>query len=466
MDFRIRDPIHNFVVLPNEFQPLINSPAVQRLRGIRQLALACLVYPGALHTRFDHTLGVAHVAGMMADALKLNASERRLVQLAALLHDVGHGPFSHVSEASLARFADTASLKSEQKAEKIHELVTSQIICSDPVIGSILNEDEQETIVQLLEKGHGRPALRQVVSGPLDADKQDYLLRDSRFCGVEYGVFDLRQLQRSLVLVGEEGDEELMIDSDGVHAIEQFMLAKYYMTANVYRHRVRLITDQMIGRAIQLGVEIDQVTEMRALYCFDNSAEFIRNYQLWDDSRFMEVFCPLAANPPGTMSGALLRRLRQRQLLKQVYSERIELLDARCREMAGDLPRAALDSPRKEIERSVAEFLSKKLGCECPPEFVIAHSFGIKSVRESSRNDEAEIMVKGGGQPRSFTDESKLLGSINQAYSDDFVEIYAPIDWPDRETKDSEREKWRLDIRAVIESQCRTHRSNLRSGST
>src|SRR5271166_4620735 len=92
MPFRIRDPIHNFVILPDELQPLVNTKPLQRLRGIRQLALANLVYPGALHTRFDHTLGVTHVAGMMAERLKLTPDELRVVLVAALLHDIGHGP--------------------------------------------------------------------------------------------------------------------------------------------------------------------------------------------------------------------------------------------------------------------------------------------------------------------------------------------------------------------------------------
>src|SRR5690349_6616175 len=124
MAFRIRDPIHNFVNLPDEMLPLVNTHALQRLRAIRQLALANLVYPGALHTRFDHTLGVTHVAGMMAEQLKIEGKERRLVLLAALLHDIGHGPFSHVSEESLSRYADRSTLKEGQKDHKIHELVT------------------------------------------------------------------------------------------------------------------------------------------------------------------------------------------------------------------------------------------------------------------------------------------------------------------------------------------------------
>src|SRR5262245_23041311 len=112
---RFRDTIHNFMPFEGKEVDLIDAPVLQRLRGIRQLALASLVYPGALHTRFDHTLGVAHVAGQMAEALELDPEERRLVRFAALLHDIGHGPFSHVSESALERFAKRDVLKEHQK---------------------------------------------------------------------------------------------------------------------------------------------------------------------------------------------------------------------------------------------------------------------------------------------------------------------------------------------------------------
>lgn len=455
---RIRDPIHNFVILPDECEHLVNSSALQRLRGIRQLALASLVYPGALHTRFDHTLGVAHFAGLMADAVKLNSTEKSLVQLAALLHDVGHGPFSHVSEASLARFADRGKLAPGQKGDKIHELVTTKIIQSDSGINQLVAKDDRDAVVKLLGDGYGRPLLKQLISGPLDADKQDYLLRDSKFCGVEYGIFDPQQLQRSLLAVGEPGREELMIDPDGIHAVEQFVLAKYYMTANVYRHRVRVITDQMIVRAIRLGIEVDGVVELGHIYRFDNSEAFVRNYQQWDDARFMETFCPRQAQPPGKLSGELLQRLRSRRLLKQVYSDRIEECDARVRESLAEIPRPASDAQRDKIESAVAAFLSREIGTEVAERFVIAHAFGIKSVRESSRNDEAEMLVKRGDTPRYFTDESKLFGSINAAYADSFVEIYAPIEWQPRESRDATRERWRLPIREIITKHCLEHR--------
>ncbi|MCI0358432.1 MAG: HD domain-containing protein [Planctomycetaceae bacterium] len=401
---------------------------------------------------------MAHVAGLMADPLRLTSEEKRLVQHAALLHDVGHGPFSHVSEVSLSRFADRSKLPAGQKLEKIHELVTAKIIEGDPEIARLLTNEQRDAVVKLLADGFGRPLLKQVISGPLDADKQDYLLRDSKFCGVEYGIFDPQQLQRSLLAVGNAGQEELMIDPDGVHAVEQFVLAKYYMTTNVYRHRVRVITDQMIGRAIRLGIEADGLAELERLYRFDNTEAFIRNYQKWDDARFLETFCPQHAPPPGTQSGELLQRLRSRRLLKQVYSDRIEDCDARIRESLKELPKATSDVLRDKIESEVAAYLAEQLGTHVAAHFVIAHAFGVKSVRESALNDEAEILVRRGNTPRYFSDESKLFASINAAFADNFVEVYAPIEWPLREARDSLRESWRIPIRDIITRLCLEHR--------
>lgn len=456
MAFRIRDPIYNFVLIPDEFQGIVNCGALQRLRGIKQLALASLAYPGALHTRFDHTLGVTHVAGMMCQTLGLNADERRLVELAALLHDVGHGPFSHVSEASLSRFANRSALKTNQNDHKIHELVTAQIIRTDPELCQLIPEGDREDVIKLLSEGVRRPVLKQIVSGPLDADKQDYLLRDSRFCGVEYGSYDIQQMHRSLVVVGEgRDDEELMIEQDGVHAVEQFALAKYYMTANVYRHRVRLISDQMIGRGIRLGIEQDRVPELKRLYEYDGTGEFIRNYQQWDDGRFMEVFCPMHCEPPGALSGEMFRRLRERRLLKQVFSTRVESFDGRIREVISkQLLKPSCDSTRQAIEAEVAELLAEKLGQTVVADYVIVNVFGIKSVRESSRNEDAEILVRTGDAPRPFSEESRLFGSINEAFADNFIEVYAPIDWPNVDLKNELKQTWEAEIREVVKKHC------------
>jgi HD superfamily phosphohydrolase len=456
MSFRTRDPIHNFITLPDDLSPVVNCRVLQRLRGIRQLALASLVYHGALHARFDHTLGVTHVARLMGERLKLTEEELRLVTLAGLLHDIGHGPFSHVSEASLDRYGDRTKVSPDQQEHKTHEAVTAEFIRTDPDLCDLFPDAMREQVIRLLGKWEGRPVLKQILSGPLDADKQDYLLRDSYFCGVQYGHYDLHQLHRSLVL--PEPGAELMIDEDGVHAVEQFVLAKYYMTRNVYRHRVRLITDQMITRAVRLGIESDRLPEMAGLYSFDGSAEFIANYREWDDARFLETFCPVAASPPGAKSGSMLRRLRDRKLLKEVFRDAIgKPYDARYWETLKGLHKPQSAAVAASVERGVAEFLCQKLDLKTAmdPDFVIAHSFGIKSARESSRNEEAGILVDVKPSAQPFTEESTLFRSINEAYADNFIVIFAPIEWPDPSRKDDLRASWKEPIRELIQTECR-----------
>src|ERR1051326_7246202 len=291
---RVRDPIHGFVELAGDEIDIVETPVFQRLRGIRQLAFANLVYPGALHTRFEHTLGVFHVTSLLCDVFDFSTDDRKLVRLAALLHDLGHGPFSHVSEDALDIFADREKLKERLKGGntgKIHELVTQDILRFDPDLSRHIAPAAIDRIQQLLAAGYGEPVLRDVVSGPLDADKQDYLLRDSYFCRVKYGVFDLQQLHREFTVVSDPTDgKHLMITSHGVNALEQFVLAKHYLTAQVYKHRVRLITDQMIVRAIVLGISQDGIDELKTLYSYDGRPEFCTNYCKWNDARFMLTF--------------------------------------------------------------------------------------------------------------------------------------------------------------------------------
>jgi len=450
MAFQLRDPVHNFLTLNRDEVKLMDTRAIQRLRGIRQLAMANLVYPGAVHTRFDHSLGVAHVAGMMSRELGLENDEVHLVRLAGIVHDIGHGPFSHVSEQALEMYADRTKLGTEQKREKIHELVSAQIIQTDPDIIRILGRDKCREIVRLLGEGHGQPALKSIVSGPLDADKQDYLLRDSLFCGVPYGIFDIQQMHRSLVLEGPEEEKELMIKPDGIHAVEQYILAKYYLTTNVYRHKVRLITDQMIARAIVLGIEKDGLGELRSLYAFDNSEDFARRYIEWDDSRFLHRFC-LDAEP--TRCKGMLDRLLQRRLLKRVLNARTTDFKPEVSDMLPQLNKPEQTLLRSKVEAAIAEKLKELTGQAVDPDSVIVNIFTIRSVRETSRDDEAGILVADKGR-KPFDQASTLLASIDKRYADEFVEVYAPVEWPTEADKNRIRRMVEVPILELIETHC------------
>jgi uncharacterized protein len=425
---KLRDPVHNFIRFDEEEMKLINLDVLQRLRGIRQLALASLVYPGALHTRFDHTLGVAYVAGQMAHELGLDDSERRLVRLAALLHDIGHGPFSHVSEYALDRYADRGHLPKDLKKEKIHEIITGHLICNHETLINRLGKDRCEQIARLLSQGVGDPVLRSIVSGPLDSDKQDYLLRDSLFTGVNYGIFDIHQLQRSLVCREIGGQKEMLIRPDGVHEVEQFVMAKYYLTTMVYRHKVRLITDQMIVRAIELGIEKEENKKLKTLYVFQDTPSYYVNYMKWSDARFLFEFGENGAKSSGCAN--LLRRLIKRQLLKRVFYAPAKDFDAECKEKLLMMGRAEAAGFRAIIESEIAKELSNEFGTTVNPDVTILNTYQIKSVRESSRNDEASILVEKAGLPGKFEDESVLFSSINERLSDEYVEVYAPVSWP------------------------------------
>ena len=167
--YRVRDPIHGLIELSEDEVKLINTKAFQRLRRIRQLAMAFLVYPGALHTRFDHSIGVMHIVGRICSRLKelgsngVNDRDVKLMRFAALIHDIGHGPFSHVSEDLLEKYArDQSGIGATR--EKIHEQITVDIIETDPEVKSILDDDEREFVVRLIKEKDMRDWRRNVIS--------------------------------------------------------------------------------------------------------------------------------------------------------------------------------------------------------------------------------------------------------------------------------------------------------------
>lgn len=436
--WQVRDSVHGFVELNRNECALLDTRLLQRLRGIRQLAMAYLVYPGAVHTRFDHSLGVLHVARSMCRALDLPPDDADLICLAALLHDIGHGPFSHVSEAVLQAVSDADLVQRAGKREKIHELITRELVHSHADIGVGLNDREREEVCKLLGDGYGEPINRAVISGPLDADKQDYLLRDSRHCGVQYGIFDLPQLHSTFIKKELSEGCELMIDPDGVHALEQFVLAKYYLTTQVYRHRVRLITDQMLIRALTLGVQVDRLEFLRDLFQFEPGAEYSRRFVDWDDHRLTSAL--LQREHQQTWCGKLFARLASRRLYKRIYR-------ANVGDGTTDLEPALserVESGRDELEHQVADVLNTKLTAllggadEVDRHEVILHRSSIGSVREQSRNSEASILVWNTGDPRPFEEVSVLFRSINEEEKSEYIEFYAPL--PDH-LDDADRKK-------------------------
>lgn len=246
----IRDPVHGYIRMTEVEKELIDSPFVQRLRRIHQLAGSYLVYPGATHTRFEHVIGTMHVAGLIADALvrgsELEPDLVQEVRIAALLHDVGHGPFSHMYEEVLA---------------KSHEEISQRVIL-ETSIRDILDRNGFSPR-KMSEFAVGRqksraPFMNEIIAGSLSADMMDYLPRDSYFTGVEYGKVDAQRVMNSLHVSGGH----LVIDDAALYAYEALLLARYEMFKAVYFHRTVRAAELMLVRSMQLADGVLGLTDL------------------------------------------------------------------------------------------------------------------------------------------------------------------------------------------------------------
>ncbi|MBC7782363.1 MAG: HD domain-containing protein [Burkholderiales bacterium] len=244
----IRDPVHDVISLQTDLPVdrlifhLLACPEFQRLRRIRQLGMASLAYPGADHSRYSHSLGVMETARQIIDQLgrsfKIDEMDRAACLAAALLHDLGHGPFSHVFE---------------RVSGVDHELLTSRVIL-DPGTGinrTLCDFDPglPTRVVNLLQAKPGRTYLSDILSSQLDADRLDYLLRDNLMTGSQYGNYDLRWMLQAMTI--EPQSNRLAVTWKGVSAVEAYLQARYHMYRNVYFHKVVRAGEGMVKLALQ-----------------------------------------------------------------------------------------------------------------------------------------------------------------------------------------------------------------------
>ncbi|HVA33165.1 MAG TPA: HD domain-containing protein [Candidatus Baltobacteraceae bacterium] len=298
---RIFDPVHHFIELSTAEAGLLDLPALQRLRRLRQLGLAYLAFPSAEHSRFTHALGALAMGTRAFDELVRHGEEffegaadvayqRRLVRAALLLHDVGHGPFSHACEAILgirheARTSELLALPEMRAALERLEIEP------DDVLGLILGDPQSRY-----------PALCELVSGPnLDADRMDYLQRDAYFTGVATGRYDAEQLVASLRLFRRAGRIVMGIDSRGVVALESFVMARYMMFASVYFHH----TTRIFERVLQ--------DVLRELWPNPRILDPIDEFLRWDDFRVL--------NELSARDSEAARALRERVVLYGLAAE-------------------------------------------------------------------------------------------------------------------------------------------------
>ncbi|MCW4010870.1 MAG: HD domain-containing protein [Candidatus Bathyarchaeota archaeon] len=292
----IKDPVHGYVYITEAEKNVIDTYPMQRLRRLRQLAGSEYVYPGANHTRFEHCVGVMYLAGKVLEnpnvSRVVNDEEAQVARLAALLHDVGHGPFSHVFEHLLVRELDMT-----------HEDITSWIVEKSEVADKLdkMGYNPKEIGKLAVGKLHkpNRAFLDQIISSAVDADKQDFIVRDTYHTGAEYGFIDVFRLIHALDVLGEN----LAVELGALSALESFIIARIESFKSIYFHRV--------GRAAQimLATAMEKANDELGLTAFKTPEEYLSmdDYTIW------------AAVKKCKKSKPIIENLEHRRMLKCVY---------------------------------------------------------------------------------------------------------------------------------------------------
>ncbi len=371
----IKDSVHDYIEVTGVARDLLDTPPVQRLRRITQLGTVVLVYPSANHTRFEHSLGVYHLADRALAGLGVEGQQAERVRAAALLHDVGHAPYSHNVEELLHRHTG-----------KYHDDV-ADLVGSGEVARTLSEHGLNPDRVADLVAGEGE--LGQLVSGELDVDRMDYLVRDAHHTGVPYGTIDHNRLVRELRFV----DGDLVLDEGNVQTAESLLLARALMNPTVYGHHVARIAKAMLRRGAERLIDAGETT----------AADLRRmdDYELRVALRDCERTAPYA------------RRLDERDLFKRAVWAEMDAVPAELRE--------ASHEEIRELERDVAS----EAGVD--PETVVL------DVPEPPEMTESTSRVVVNGEARRLGEQSTLVSALRAAQRDQWrMGVYAPEATSDR----------------------------------
>ena len=345
--YEVRCPVYGFITINDWEREIISQPEFQRLRRIRQLAWTDYVFPGAMHTRFEHSLGVTHMATMLYDGITQRSTDilkhdlgynedglqrhRALVRLAALLHDVGHAPFSHAAE-------EVFPIEEETGDRYRHETYSAAVVrryFADVIKNHPLNRNydfSANDVACFLEGAEDAgPALfwKDLIDGQLDADRMDYLIRDSLHTGVGYGRYDWQRLIGTITAVGatEQSEPGIGVMEGGWHAAEGLIIARYFMFTQVYFHKTRVILDYHLQETLR------QLLEGA---CFPSPrGEDLAKYLSWNDWRVLGL---LADGQGGEHGRRLADRDHYREIDHTSETPQVDDLERleQWRELLGD----------------------------------------------------------------------------------------------------------------------------------
>jgi hypothetical protein len=371
----IRDPVHGYIELDELSLKLIDTSLMQRLRRIKQLGLSSLVYPGANHTRFEHSLGVMHLATMLMNQLdNISDNEKNGLKAAALLHDIGHGPYSHVTEGTVKYYT-----------RKKHDDVKDVLKKDD--IANILREHDidPETVAKHIK---GETALGQILNSEIDVDRMDYLVRDAHYTGVTFGLVDYERLIHEMEIFGNK----LVVRWGGLKAAESLLLSRFLMYPSVYYHHVSRIAETMYVRAIQNLIERGILSPFELNKMDDGSLfEIVRS----DDG----------------YAGELGKRIEERKLFKRALRVGFQSLGVDVLRYRDNVER---------VEKEIADIAG------------IDSRYVLIDIPNTPEIEEMKALIRTDGKMQHLDEVSQVVATLEQAHKDNWkMGVYTPKEYRD-----------------------------------
>ncbi|RZN34829.1 MAG: HD domain-containing protein [Methanophagales archaeon ANME-1-THS] len=416
----IRDPIHGYIELDELAIAILDTVELQRLRRIRQLGFSYLVYPGANHTRFEHSLGTYYLMNVLLDRLEVANEEEQELRAASLIHDIGHGPFSHVTELLIRRYAgrsheaveDLLFAEGDERPERrdadlppatLAEVLDAYRLDTKQIVGYIKGE----------RTGSGsKRDFSKILNGEIDVDRMDYLVRDSYYTGVAYGVVDNIRLIRGLDFV----NDELVITEKGILPAEYLLFSRFLMHPAVYNHHTSRIAQLMFLNALEAFIESKVESESA-------SKDYARQYALalrrMDDAEITTALRNAQGYPKEIMA-----RIDERRLFKRALYINLTELDETVAEELSEEQRL------KEVE----EELGKRAGV--PGGYLLVDFQG----RKGDELEESAAKVVLGNEFKRLRDVSSLVATLSRVFQENYkFGVYTP-------------EKYRADVKRAAES--------------
>jgi HD superfamily phosphohydrolase len=387
----VRDPIHGDIKVSSLLLKLLATPEVQRLHHIKQLGFAQLVFPGAHHTRFEHSLGAAAIMTQLCDVLDLG-DDKDTLAAAALLHDIGHGPFSHTLESILMEQFGVdhvgLTLRLLHGDYEVFEPSERKYLSSPTVQTVLAKEGLDPKLIGRIIQGRTskKPYLGQMLCSTIDVDQLDYLMRDAYYTGVAYGMIDLQRLLQTVTILRNK----IMVKRKGVSVVESILMARGLMYSSVYFHKTVRIAELMLLKAL----EDAPASEPFAFYRMTDS----------------EIIQTLKGM--GAFQEEIMTRLKYRALFKQAYSASFADLSSDRRRIVRSLENGAA---RKEKEQQLEEQL------KIPAGHLILDVPRQELLRTEPRINLTEIGVEDNRRQRSLDEFTPIASALRSRLAPDWA---------------------------------------------